>query len=60
MSNKYIKVNGTDLVRNYESCPKCGPGFFLAIHSNRKTCGRCGYTQFDKKGKKTKKAKNDK
>lgn len=24
-------------------CPKCGPGIYLAKHSNRLTCGRCGY-----------------
>jgi len=24
-------------------CPRCGPGVLLAVHSNRVTCGRCGY-----------------
>jgi small subunit ribosomal protein S27Ae len=27
-------------------CPKCGPGVFMAEHKNRKTCGKCGYTEF--------------
>jgi len=28
------------------SCPRCGPGMFVAEHSNRKTCGKCGFTEF--------------
>ena len=27
------------------SCPKCGPGAHLAEHKNRRTCGKCGYTE---------------
>lgn len=26
-------------------CPRCGPGVFLALHPNRKTCGKCGYSE---------------
>tara|TARA_Y200000002_G_scaffold123308_1_gene101127 strand:+ start:900 stop:1070 length:171 start_codon:yes stop_codon:yes gene_type:complete len=40
--SKY-KVEDGKLVRG-EHCPNCGPGVFLAIHNNRKSCGRCGYT----------------
>ena len=29
-------------------CPKCGPGVTLAEHSNRSSCGKCGYTEFKK------------
>jgi len=29
-------------------CPKCGPGIFLAIHKDRKHCGKCAYTIFEK------------
>jgi len=28
-------------------CPKCGPGFKLAQHKDRHSCGKCGY--FEKK-----------
>jgi small subunit ribosomal protein S27Ae len=28
-------------------CPKCGPGVRLAEHSDRFSCGKCGY--FEKK-----------
>ena len=31
------------------TCPKCGPGSFMAIHKNRTHCGKCGYTEM--KGK---------
>ncbi len=24
-------------------CPKCGPGVKLAEHTNRSSCGKCGY-----------------
>ena len=26
-----------------KSCPKCGAGVHLAEHSNRRSCGKCGY-----------------
>lgn len=32
--------------RNHQFCPKCGPGIFLAEHKNRKSCGKCNYTEF--------------
>ena len=34
--------------RKNVSCPKCGAGVFMAAHKNRKTCGKCGYTEFNK------------
>ena len=43
--SKY-KVAG-DKVERAATCPKCGPGIFMAIHKNRKTCGTCGYTVFN-------------
>ena len=26
-----------------KSCPKCGAGVKLAEHSDRRSCGKCGY-----------------
>lgn len=34
-----------ELKRKNPNCPKCGPGVFLGVHSNRQTCGRCGYME---------------
>jgi small subunit ribosomal protein S27Ae len=33
------------LTRTHKSCPKCGPGTFLAEHPNRRSCGKCGYSE---------------
>lgn len=33
------------------SCPKCGPGIFLAQHKDRSSCGNCGYTSYKAKEK---------
>ena len=45
MSNRSSLYSLEDgkLVRKNETCPKCGPGVFMANHSNRKSCGRCGF-----------------
>ncbi len=29
-----------------KSCPRCGPGTFLADHKGRVYCGKCHYTEF--------------
>lgn len=39
-------VENGKVVRNRKSCPKCGPGVFMADHYDRQSCGKCGYTQF--------------
>lgn len=40
---KLYSVKGSELVRKKESCPRCGPGTFLAAFKNRKYCGKCGF-----------------
>ena len=35
-------TKGEQLTRTHKSCPKCGPGTFLAEHPNRRSCGKCG------------------
>ncbi|MDH5403938.1 MAG: 30S ribosomal protein S27ae [Candidatus Heimdallarchaeota archaeon] len=50
--SKFIEVKGDKLVRNFKNCPKCGDGFWMGEHSDRSTCGKCGYTDFKSKGKK--------
>ena len=39
-----FSVEDGKLVVKGETCPECGPGVFLAIHKDRKSCGRCGHT----------------
>ncbi len=42
------KIEGNTIKRK-RMCPKCGPGVFLAEHTNRVSCGKCGYTEFKSK-----------
>lgn len=48
-AERYFKIEGGRVVRLKKSCPKCGPGTFMAEHSDRYHCGRCSYTEFKKK-----------
>ena len=43
------QIKGNKLERTRRSCPKCGPGVFMAEHKDRTSCGKCGYTEFKKK-----------
>ena len=43
------KVEGNKIIKRALTCPKCGPGIFLAEHKDRQSCGTCHYTTF--KGK---------
>jgi len=42
--SKY-SIDDGKLTRKQEFCPKCGPGVFMGVHSDRKTCGRCGHSE---------------
>jgi len=50
-SKKYLhyKVEGDKVVRGKKSCPRCGPGTFLAAHKERVYCGNCHYAEFEGK-----------
>jgi small subunit ribosomal protein S27Ae len=41
-------VQGDKLERKHTPCPKCGAGIFMAGHSDRESCGKCGYTKWKK------------
>jgi len=43
---KLYKVEEGKISSKRMDCPKCGHGVFLAEHTDRFTCGRCGYTKF--------------
>lgn len=45
---KKYKVVG-DKLKKALTCPKCGNSYFLAIHKDRITCGKCSYTEFSKR-----------
>ena len=43
---KLYKVEAEKLVRLRPTCERCGPGYFMADHGNRYTCGHCGFTRY--------------
>lgn len=42
----YYKISGDKATRVHKSCSRCGKGVFMSDHKNRKTCGKCGLTEF--------------
>ena len=44
-NNELYNIKDEKLERKRKNCPKC-EGAFLAQHSDRLHCGRCGYTEF--------------
>ena len=49
VSKKWKKytISGDKVIRA-KTCPRCGPGIFLAVHKGRLYCGKCAYTEFTK------------
>lgn len=43
-------ISAEKVKRKNKHCPKCGPGVFLAQHSDRQCCGFCHYVEYGKKG----------
>ena len=43
------KVEGDKVTRVRPSCERCGPGYFMADHDTRYTCGHCGFTRYKQK-----------
>jgi len=50
-SKKYTKykIEGDKIVSKAKSCPRCGPGIFLSVGKGRSYCGRCHFTEFEKR-----------
>jgi small subunit ribosomal protein S27Ae len=42
----HYKVEEEGLKRLLPFCERCGPGYFMADHGNRYTCGHCGFTRY--------------
>jgi len=45
----HYKIEGNKLVRLNPFCERCGPGYFMADHGDRYTCGHCGLTKYKRK-----------
>jgi small subunit ribosomal protein S27Ae len=43
--HKAYDVSGGSFKRKNKSCPKCGPGTFMADHKDRWSCGKCGFME---------------
>jgi ubiquitin-small subunit ribosomal protein S27Ae len=43
------KVEGDKVTRARPTCERCGPGYFMADHHDRYTCGHCGFTRYKQK-----------
>ncbi|MCW4004398.1 MAG: 30S ribosomal protein S27ae [Candidatus Bathyarchaeota archaeon] len=43
------KAEGDKVTRTRPTCERCGPGYFMADHHNRYTCGHCGFTRYKQK-----------
>jgi small subunit ribosomal protein S27Ae len=40
------KIGSDKIERLRPTCERCGPGYFMADHGDRYTCGRCGLTRY--------------
>jgi small subunit ribosomal protein S27Ae len=40
------KVESDKITRLRPLCERCGPGYFMADHGDRYTCGHCGFTRY--------------
>lgn|SRR5450759_2052431 len=43
------KAEGDKVSRTRPTCERCGPGYFMADHHDRYTCGHCGFTRYKQK-----------
>ena len=43
------KIEGDKVNRACPTCERCGPGYFMASHHDRYTCGHCGFTRYKQK-----------
>jgi ubiquitin-small subunit ribosomal protein S27Ae len=44
--NSLYKIEGEKVTRLRPICERCGPGYFMAKHKDRYTCGHCGFTRY--------------
>ena len=44
--SSYYKIEENGIKRLRPNCERCGPGYFMADHGDRYTCGHCGLTRY--------------
>jgi len=44
--SSYYRIEEGKIKRVLPICERCGPGYFMADHGNRYTCGHCGFTRY--------------
>jgi len=42
----YYKIENGKIKRLLPFCDRCGPGYFMADHGDRYSCGHCGLTKY--------------
>ena len=47
--SSYYTLQDGKVVLARRHYPRCGPGVLMAEHKDRVSCGKCGYTEFEKK-----------
>jgi small subunit ribosomal protein S27Ae len=43
---KYYNIKDDKVVKTKKECSRCGKGVFMSEHKDRRTCGKCCYTEF--------------
>jgi len=44
--HSYYKIEDGKIKRLLPVCDRCGPGYFMADHGDRYSCGNCGFTKY--------------
>lgn len=44
--HSYYNLDEKGLTRLRPFCERCGPGYFMADHGDRYSCGFCGFTRY--------------
>jgi small subunit ribosomal protein S27Ae len=48
-AHAFYDIKSGAAARLKKHCPRCGPGTRLAAHKGRSYCGKCAYTEFERK-----------
>jgi len=48
LKSALFELKDDSVSRKNKSCPKCGGGIFMAAHKDRFSCGKCGFTEWNR------------